>query len=236
MIVEGTGTEDGSGTEVVAVATPVGPGRLFLDLATAPTAILVLGHGAGGGVDAADLLALAQRLPALGVSVVRFEQPWRTAGRKVAVAPPRLDEAWQAGVRWSAQQPWWLGPVVFGGRSAGARVACRTATDPQVAAVVCLAFPLHPPGRPDRSRVAELLAPRVPRLVLQGTNDAFGGADEVREALGDAGTLGDGGRVEIVALPGADHGFRLARAAAFRPADLQATVLAAVHAFVTRLG
>ena len=85
---------------VVPVDTPQGPGRLFVDLAEQPSSILVLGHGAGGGVAAADLELLAQHLPAIGTSVVRFEQPWRTAGRKVGAPPPKLDEAWCAALGW----------------------------------------------------------------------------------------------------------------------------------------
>lgn len=214
---------------VVTVATPVGPGRLFCALADEPVATLVLGHGAGGGVDAPDLAWLARRLPERGVSVVRFEQPWRPAGRRVAVAPPRLDEAWRAAVRWLLAQSWSDGRVLVGGRSAGARVACRTAGELGAAGVVCLAFPLHPPGRPEKSRVNELLAPSVPRLVLQGTQDAFGGPAEIREAT--TGAVG----IEVVELPGADHGYRLAKASPFSPAALRATVLESVHDYVTPL-
>ena len=119
-------------------------------------------------------------------------------------------------------------PLFFGGRSAGARVACRTAPDFAVAGVVCLAFPLHLPGRPEKSRAAELLAPDVPRLVLQGTNDTFGGPDEIR--------VGGGRRpgVRLVELPGADHGYRTAKGAEFTPADLRARLLDAVLAFIAR--
>jgi hypothetical protein len=185
----------------------------------------VLGHGAGGGVNAMDLELLARRLPPLGVTVVRFEQPWRVAGRKVAVRPPQLDLAWRAAVDRLRQEGWSGAPLFFGGRSAGARVACRTA-DAAVAGVVCLAFPLHLPGQPEKSRLAELLQPTAPRLVLQGSNDAFGGAEELTAALdGAAG-------VTVVSLPGADHGFRVAARSAFTPADLRASVFAEVAAFV----
>ena len=143
----------------------------------------MLGHGAGGGVTAADLQLLARRLPAVGITVVRFEQPWRTAGRKVAVPPPRLDEGWRAAVPAVLGHPAAGGLLFFGGRSAGARVACRTAPEFGVAGVVCLAFPLHLPGRPEKSRLPELLTPTVPRLVLQGTNDSFGRPAEIRAGL-----------------------------------------------------
>jgi uncharacterized protein len=190
---------------VVPVETPQGPGRLFLDLAEQPSTILVLGHGAGGGVRAADLELLAATLPELGTSVVRFEQPWRTAGRKVGPPPPRLDEAWTAALEWLAGEQWGRHPLVVGGRSAGARVACRTASETNPAAIVCLAFPLHLPGRANNSRLAELLAPTMPRLVLQGSNDSFGTADELSAAIGKNSDI------TVMELPGADHAFRIAR-------------------------
>jgi predicted alpha/beta-hydrolase family hydrolase len=190
---------------VVPVDTPQGPGRLFLDLADRPSSILVLGHGAGGGVGSADLELLARSLPELGTSVLRFEQPWRTAGRKAGAPPPRLDEAWVAALDWLVKQDWARPPLVVGGRSAGARVACRTSSQTDPAAIVCLAFPLHLPGRPEKSRVAELLTPTVPRLVLQGSKDSFGTPEEIRTAIGKTR------RITVVELSGADHGFRIAR-------------------------
>ena len=221
-----------SATErVVEVATPQGPGRFFVAEAAEPVALLALGHGAGGGVDAADLVALARALPAAGVTVLRFEQPWRTAGRKIAVRPPLLDEAWLAALDAVAGV---LGdglPLLTGGRSAGARVACRTASALGAAGVVCLAFPLHLPGRPERSRLAELLAPDVPRLVLQGSRDTFGSAAEIADALA-AGPGGSGSGVRLVELPGADHGFRVARAAQPGAAELRRRVVNEVTRFV----
>jgi hypothetical protein len=131
------------GSTVTAVDTPQGPGRLYLDLADQPNSLLVLGHGAGGGVGAADLELLATSLPALSTTVARFEQPWRTAGRTAGAPPPKLDEAWRAALDWLVAQEWAQHPLLVGGRSAGARVACRTASDTKPAAIVCLAFPLH---------------------------------------------------------------------------------------------
>jgi uncharacterized protein len=157
---------------VMPVETPQGRGRFFVDAAEHPSAILVLGHGAGGGIGAIDLELLAQGLPPLGTTVVRFEQPWRTAGRSGSAPPPKLDGAWCAALDWLVDQEWAQRQLLVGGRSAGARVACRTASQTNPAAVVCLAFPLHPPGRPEKSRVSELLAPSVPRLVLQGSKDS----------------------------------------------------------------
>ena len=100
---------------VTPVDTPQGPGRLFVDLAEQPSSILVLGHGAGGGIGAVDLELLAQNLPAIGTSVVRFEQPWRTAGRKVGAPPPKLDEAWCAALDWLVGQEWAQHPLLVGG-------------------------------------------------------------------------------------------------------------------------
>jgi predicted alpha/beta-hydrolase family hydrolase len=198
---------------------------LLVDHADRPHALLVLGHGAGGGPDAPDLALLARRLPELGVTVVRVEQPWRLAGRKVAVAPPKLDEAWLEVVPLLVE-PWPALPLFSGGRSSGARVACRTADALDVRGVVCLAFPLHPPGRPDRSRAAELLAPQVPRLVLQGSRDSFGDADDVRRAVAERP------EVRVVELAGADHGFRLVKGSAATPAGLREQVVSEVAGFV----
>ena len=147
------------------VATPVGTARIVCEGQGART--LVLGHGAGGGIDAPDLLAARDAGLLCGLRVVRVEQPWRVAGRRIAVAPPRLDEAWTAVC---AALP---GPLVVGGRSAGARVACRTAAATGAVAVLALAFPLRPPGS-DKDRGAELEAVTVPRLLVQGERDAFG--------------------------------------------------------------
>ena len=127
---------------IVPVDTPQGQARFFVDLADRPVSILVLGHGAGGGVGAADLELLARRLPPLGITVARFEQPWRTAGRKVGAPPPRLDEAWIAALGWLQEQEWAQQPLVAGGRSAGARVACRTGSDTNAAAHPLLGIPV----------------------------------------------------------------------------------------------
>lgn len=213
------------------VDTPEGAGRWHLDLAEQPGALLVLGHGAGGGVAASDLALLARELPRRGVTVARFEQPWRLAGRKVAVPPPRLDIGWLAAVPALVARPEVRAlPLLAGGRSAGARVACRTAEALGALGVVCLAFPLHLPGRPERSRLPELLAPSVPRLVLQGTRDTFGSASELSADLAAAG---GGDAVVVVPLPGADHGFKTPAGAAFRPADLRALVVASTAELVT---
>ncbi len=131
--------------------------------------MLVLGHGAGAGVDTVDVQAAREAAHALGWRVALVEQPWLVRGRKVAEAPPRLDEAWVEVLATLRGRP-----IVVGGRSAGARVACRTAARVGADAVLCLAFPLCPPGRPDRSRLPELEQVSVPLLVVQGSRDAFG--------------------------------------------------------------
>ena len=213
-------------TVPLPVVTPHGPGRLFVDMSSDPGSILVLGHGAGGGTRAADLELLARQLPERGTTVVRFEQPWRTAGRRVAGPTASLDEAWVAAVRWLREHEWAQGRLFVGGRSAGARVACRTALTLGVRGVVCLAFPLHLPGRPDKSRAPELLAAGVPRLILQGSKDSFGTPEEIRAAMGAAPG------VRIVELPGVDHSFRVARGASLSPADLRSRVLAEVTGFL----
>ena len=131
--------------------------------------LLVLGHGAGGGIEAPDLLAAARAADGLGWRVALVEQPWRVQGRRIAEAPARLDEAWLDVLTTLTGSP-----LVVGGRSAGARVACRTAGRVGADGVLCLAFPLQPPGRPDRSRLPELELVAVPLLVVQGTRDVFG--------------------------------------------------------------
>ena len=171
------------------VPTPLGPARVHgTEPDGAVTGTLVLGHGAGGGVGSADLSAVAAAGGRAGWRVLLVEQPWRVAGRRIAPAPPRLDEGWTAVLREVRDQL--TGPLVLGGRSAGARVACRTASALGAAGVLGLAFPLHPPGRPEKSRAAELRGVDVPLLVVQGRTDAFGGPAEVEAALaGHPGTV-----------------------------------------------
>lgn len=197
------------------VSTPVGPARTWSE-GPADGPVLALGHGAGGGVDAPDLLAARDGALNAGLRVVRVEQPWRVRGRRVAEAPARLDTAWTAVL---AELD---GPLVVGGRSAGARVACRTAGPLAAVGVLALAFPLHPPGRPDRSRLPELLAPAVPRLVVQGSRDAFGVPDP---APG----------VEVAVVRGADHAFRVRRADARTPQGVAAEVAELVGSWLTVL-
>jgi predicted alpha/beta-hydrolase family hydrolase len=139
-----------------------------------PVAALVLGHGAGGGIESPDLAGAAEAANAAGVDVALVEQPYRVAGRRSPAPANQLDVAWTSVVHQLREGPLARLPILTGGRSSGARVACRTAADTGSVAVVCLAFPLHPPGRPEKSRLAELDAVDVPTLVVQGENDPFG--------------------------------------------------------------
>jgi uncharacterized protein len=156
------------------VATPHGPARITRrDADGDARATLLLGHGAGGGVSAPDLLTAAGAAVAAGVHVVLVEQPYRVAGRRAPAPAAQLDAAWLAVVEHVRAGAPAL-PLVFGGRSSGARVACRTATHGRAAGVLCLAFPVHPPGKPEKDRLHELAAPTVPVLVVQGQTDPFG--------------------------------------------------------------
>jgi uncharacterized protein len=181
------------------VDTPLGPAAVH---ATGPVdgarGTLVLGHGAGGGVGSADLVAVTDAVAAAGWRVLRVEQPWRVAGGRIAAAPPRLDLAWTAVLDALRSDGALTGPLVLGGRSAGARVACRTATAQGADGVLALAFPLHPPGRPEKSRAAELTGAGVPLAVVQGATDGFGRPAEVRAALEGLPTA------SVLAVPG-DH-------------------------------
>jgi predicted alpha/beta-hydrolase family hydrolase len=156
------------------VDTPHGPARVALHCAPEGRAGLLLGHGAGGGVSAPDLVAAAQSARRAGVHVALVEQPYRVAGRRTPAPAHQLDAAWLAVVEYLGGGVLEGLPLVFGGRSSGARVACRTADDGGAAAVLCLAFPVHPPGKPDKDRLPELAGVEVPVLVVQGERDPFG--------------------------------------------------------------
>jgi predicted alpha/beta-hydrolase family hydrolase len=160
------------------VETPHGVARVHLRAAEAPRAALVLGHGAGGGVGARDIVAAADAGYASGLTVALVEQPYRVAGRRSPAPAHQLDTAWTAVVEHLREKELGQLPIVTGGRSSGARVACRTAAATGAAGVLCLAFPLQPPprrsGKTAPSRLPELDAVAVPTLVVQGTSDAFG--------------------------------------------------------------
>ena len=196
---------------VVEIETPQGVARAHVHPVPEGRATLVLGHGAGGGVEAPDLRAATDAARAEGCSIVLVEQPYRVAGRRSPARAPQLDAAWIAvveGLRAGEEADL---PLVVGGRSLGARVACRTAEKVGAVAVLCLAFPLEPPpraGKPRESRLAELDAVRLPTLVVQGERDRFG-------------IPPPGASRTVVQVPG-DHGLK---------ADLDA-VAAAVRAWL----
>ena len=205
-----------------SIETDAGTARVTWHRAARPRLVLALGHGAGGGIEARDLQALARVLPAHGVSVALVEQPWRVAGKKVAPAPKTLDTGWRG--LWPALQSPGR-PVIAGGRSAGARVACRTAAELGAAAVLALAFPLHPPGRPEKSRADELLGAGVPTLVVQGGRDPFGRPEEFPS-----------GSFEIVEVPYGDHGFAVPKRADITQEQALDVVTDAVVKFAASLG
>ena len=163
---------------LLEVETPHGPANAHLRPADRPQAALVLGHGAGGGVAAKDLVAAADVAHSHGVSVALVEQPYRVAGRRAPAPARQLDTAWTAVLDHLVGGELQGLPLIAGGRSLGARVACRTAAATGAVAVLCLAFPLQAPrrrtGSQPQSRLAELDAVTVPTLVVQGARDPFG--------------------------------------------------------------
>ncbi|RPK50877.1 Alpha/beta hydrolase family protein [Streptomyces sp. ADI93-02] len=192
--------------------TDAGVARIIWLPAKRARLVLAVSHGAGGGIEARDLQALGAALPDRRVTVALVEQPWRVAGKKLAPAPRILDTGWRG--LWPALTAPGL-PVVAGGRSAGARVACRTAAELGARAVLALSFPLHPSpssqlrssrggpnGKPEKSRADELLGTGVPTLVVQGGRDPFGRPEEFPP--------GEHGLVEV---PYADHGFAVPKKA-----------------------
>ena len=156
------------------IETPHGPARVHLHAAADPRAALVLGHGAGGGVTAPDLTLATEVALEEDITVALVEQPYRVAGRRSPAPAPQLDTAWRTVLEHLRENELAGLPLITGGRSLGARVACRTARETGAVAVLCLAFPVHPPGRPEKSRLAELDAVEVPVLVVQGESDPFG--------------------------------------------------------------
>jgi uncharacterized protein len=200
--------------KVLEIETLRGPARAHLHPTEAPRAALVLGHGAGGGVEAPDLVAAREAALAEGISVALVEQPYRVAGRRSPPGPAQLDAAWIAVVEDLRADELCELPLIVGGRSLGARVACRTVEATVAVAVLCLAFPLQPPGRagkPPQSRLPELDAVKLPTLVVQGERDPFGMPPP-------------GPSRKVVTVPG-DHGLK---------ADL-AAVAAAVRAWLAEV-
>ena len=159
---------------MIDLDTPHGPARAHVSPVQSPVGALVLGHGSGGGIASADLAGAARAASAAELSVALVEQPYRVGGRRAPAPAGQLDTAWTSVISQLRAGPLEGLPILTGGRSAGARVACRTAAETGSVAVICLAFPVHPPGRPEKSRLAELDGVTVPVLVVQGENDPFG--------------------------------------------------------------
>jgi predicted alpha/beta-hydrolase family hydrolase len=184
--------------QTLEIETPHGAARAHVRIAGDARAALFLGHGAGGGVNAPDLVAAAGVALAEAVTVVLVEQPYRVAGRRSPPRAPQLDAAWIAVVEHLRAGALGGLPLITGGRSSGARVACRTAGATGAIGVLCLAFPLRPPRReglePAPSRLPELEAVTVPVLIVQGERDPFG--------------LPPGGPRREVAVVGGDHGLK----------------------------
>lgn len=210
-------------------------GRLHVADAASPRAVLLLGHGASGKIDGTDLLALVAALPSEGITVVRHEQAWKVAGGPMRARPDQLDPGWQVAVRHVAER-WPYVPLLVGGHSAGARCACRGSANPDLpvqAAVLALSFPLHPPGRPERSRVEELAGVPVPVTVVQGERDPFGGTDELVAAL-PPGWFDDPQR-RLVRMDGAGHDLVPLKRVMSRD-EAMARIVAAALALVEGLG
>jgi hypothetical protein len=200
------------------VPTPRGEARVVTRRAKRPMATLVLTHGAGGGIGAHDLVRLARTLPQQDVSVVLVEMPWRVQGTRFAPAPPVIDSCYTAVLDNLRMRS----PLVLGGRSAGARSACRIGRQVGARGILALSFPLHPPGRPEKSRLAELQGARVRTLVVQGERDQFGTPEEFPD------------NVDLAVVPAADHSMKVARSAEVTQADALAVVLEATLEWVVR--
>lgn len=187
------------------VVTPYGPAEVTLDETGGPAFLLVLTHGSNGSVDAPDLLAVREAALGLGGAVARVTQPFRLAGRRAPGSPARQDEAWLE-IIGALRERFGNVPLVQGGRSNGARVACRTARAAGAVGVVALAFPLHPPGNPQKTRVDELRSAGVPVLVVNGARDPFGVPDPADAA-------------HVTVLPGERHELNRDPAAVGRAAE-----------------
>lgn len=178
------------------ISTPGGLGWVELDRPRGARALLALTHGAGGGVETVDLLAIRAAAVRAGIAVALITQPYRVAGRRAPPTPVPQDAAWLALIAALRRRRGLAAlPLVVGGRSNGARVACRTALASGAVAVVALAFPLHPPGRPENSRLDELAGAGVPALVVQGDRDPFGMPPP-------------GAGRQLVVIAGADHSLK----------------------------
>jgi len=200
------------------IPTRHGDARLVGDRSKHPIATLLLNHGASGGIDSADLEALAGALPRNGISVLRLEQPWRVAGKKLAPRPEILDECLIAAVNQIRVRS----ALVIGGRSAGARSAARCARGLGASGCLALAFPLHPPGKPEKSRLDELDGVGLPTLVIQGERDPFGRPEEFPA------------RHDLAVVPGGDHSFRVPKRGDITEDEAMALIVEATLEWIVR--
>ena len=226
-------------TTVWDIDTPSGVARAHFHSVPhgRPRASLVLGHGIGRGVDAIDLLAIAGALPVDGIEVVLIEQPWRVEGRRVGGAASTLDRAWLACLKDLRSRGIGTRRLVAGGRSAGARVACRTVAEVEPAALLLLAFPLHPARRtsvtgPPPSRLPELVvaARRAPTVVVQGTRDNLGTPQEIAVGLAEEDVT-----ARVVPIWAADHSFHVPARAQTTTADALDMVVRAARSTALRI-
>lgn len=206
-------------TDILTYDTPHGPGRIVQRRAARPWAALVLTHGAGGGIESHDLQGISKQLPRRGVSVALVEMPWRHAGKRIASSPRILDESFHA----LANRLRPRSPMFVGGRSAGARVACRTGRRLGAVGITALSFPLHPPGRPERSRVDELQAAGLPVLVVQGERDPFGTPTEFPVGM------------SFGVVPDADHSLRVPAKAGLSQQEATQLVVERVYEWIARM-
>ena len=200
------------------VPTPKGDARLVVRRAKRPLAMLVLTHGAGGGIDAPDLVRLARTLPQQDISVTLVEMPWRVAGKKLAPAPPVIDECYTAVLDDMRTRS----PLVLGGRSAGARSACRIARGAGARGCWRSRSRCTLPGKPEKSRLDELHRARVPTLVIQGERDPFGTPEEFPDD------------VDLAVVPTRDHSMKVPKSADLTQADALAVVLEATLEWIVR--
>jgi hypothetical protein len=179
----------------VEIMTAAGPARVLLEQPDRPAFLVVLTHGAGGLPDTADVLAVRDAARDLGAATALVTQPYRVKGARAPGSAAKQDAAWAEIVevlRRDTSRDGAALPVVQCGRSNGARVACRTAREAGAAGVIALAFPLHPPGQPDKSRDSELRSAGTSVLVVNGDRDPFG-VPEPDETT------------DVVVLPGENH-------------------------------
>lgn len=204
-------------TSVRSIPTPHGDARLHCSRAPRPAATLLLGHGAGRGVDSPELVELARVLPRQDINVFRLEQPWVIQGKKIAPRAEVLDDVLRAAMNAVRVRT----PIVLGGRSAGARSAARQARQLGGVGVVALAYPLHPAGKPERTRTQELVDARLPTLVVQGDHDRYGRPSEFPSS------------VDLTEVPFADHQFRVGPRAPISQDEAIAIVVESVLEWVT---